>query len=536
MKQYARIGFLFLSTALLLTPSISIADNLSIQPLIGSTLTALPNDETGPDDDSIVALPNDADGDGVSDSQEALDDTSPTDPGSYFSRLTSPTYTLWNGYLSMINILELVNSSTTSPITIQLSLYSINGSLQHTQSINLDPSEQKDILVNQLPGFLSDSYGIIKLEYSSPISGRMSFYRSSGAQYEFAYSVPLDRTTKGKSILAYNTYQPSTNPIESAYQIFNWLSLVNLENSAKTFVVRTYSQAGTRIASRVITIPAFGRTDVDGGHGLLGPNVVGIHQIRPEDANTAYIAQLIRYGSKSNPGEAINSFTFAFPINSQSGNGRSQIVPISRQFSESNWLELINTRNITISVTVNFYLNLGFIEQRIYNLAPFSQTHISIEEPILIRNERGYAEIIPDGSHSILAQSMSYFKNDSGSMEAMFGIPSKEAQGTAFNGSFNLYLLMKNWIALSNLTSSPISVTINTKSSAGSGTASVEIQAHRTVSIDVGASTQLLATQDNYGSVRIIPSQANALWTNLTRIKPEGTGVDFAFPTEMRAE
>jgi hypothetical protein len=496
----------------------------------------LPNDESGPDDDSITPLTGDADGDGVSDSQEAIDGTSASDPGSYFSRLTSPTYTLWNGFLSMINILELINPSTTTAITVQLSLYDINGTLKHAQSINLAASQQQDIIVNQLPGFTADSYGMIKLEYTSPISGRMSFYRADGSQYQFAYSVPLDRATKGKTILGFNTFQPSTRPAESNFQVYNWLTLVNLETSAKSFTIRTYNQVGTRMASRIINVPALGRVDIDGGHGLLGSSVVGIHQIRPDDPNGQYIAQIIRYGSNAPSGSIASGYYFAFPINAQAGNGRTQIIPISRQFGEANWLELINARNATIPVTVKFYNNQGLKTQASYSLAAFSQTHIGIGSSILADSERGYAEIIPDGNNSILAQSMNYYRNTSGSIEGMFGLPSREALGSTFTGSFNLYLNMDNWLTLTNTSTSALTVYLSTKSPGGDGFTSVSLGANSTSALNIGTNSSLLANADTYGSLRLVPDRVNSLSTNLIRRRPEGDGIDFTFPTEMRAE
>ncbi|HMO18837.1 MAG TPA: M66 family metalloprotease [Oligoflexia bacterium] len=496
----------------------------------------LPNDEFGPDDDSITPLPGDTDGDGVSNVQEALDGTSSNDPGSYFSRLTSPTYTLWNGFLSMINIMELINPGTSSSMTVHLSLYNINGNLEYSQNIPLNPGEQRDIIINQLPGFSADSYGIIKLEYSSPLSGRMSFYKGSANQYEFAYSVPLDRSTKGNSILGFNTYQPSTKSTESSYQVFNWLTLVNLENSPKNFTVRTYNQLGTRIASRIINIPAFGRTDIDGGHGLLGPNNVGLHQVRPEDPDGKYIAQIIRYGSKANPGQAASSYAFAFPISSRSGNGEVQVIPISRQFKEANWLELLNARNTTVPVTVNFYYDNGLSAQKSYSLQPFSQTHIAIDDTILFENERGYASINPSGSHSIVAQSMSYHRDSSGSIEGMFGITSRQALGNSFTGSFNLYLGMDNWLALSNTSNSSLSVAISSSSISGNGSTTISIPAQGTRSINVKSTSSLLANANTYGSLRILPERQNSLSADLVRIRPEGNGVDFAFPTEVRGE
>ncbi|HMO19302.1 MAG TPA: hypothetical protein PKA63_02440 [Oligoflexia bacterium] len=495
-----------------------------------------PNDDSGEDNDSITSLPGDADGDGISDAQEITDGSDQNDPGSYFSRLSSPTFVLWNGFLSMINILELINPSASESTLVDLSLFDINGLLRTKITIPLGPGIQRDVIVNELTGFSPDSYGIIKLEYQSAVTGRMSFYRSMGSQYEFAYSVPFDRGTKGKSVVSFNTFQPSTNPLEQNFQVFNWLSLVNLEESVKSFSVRTYNQTGNRISSRIVNVPARGRVDIDGGHGLVGKNVVGMHQIIPSDPAGEYTATLVRYGSRANPGQVASSYDFSFPISSRSGNGRPQLVPISRQFGQTNWLEVINTRKETIPVNLQFTTSAGSQTSRFISLAPFSQTHISIDNSILQNGDLGFAKITPTGNRSIIAQSMNYFRNSSGSIEGMFGTVSRETLGNHLTGSFNLFLGMNNFLVLSNTSNQPVTVQFLTNSPGGLGNTSFPIIALGTLSISVKDTASFLAGSDTYGSIKLVPSNSGVVLADLIRLKPAGSGFDFAFPTEVRPE
>ncbi|MCB0359285.1 MAG: CHRD domain-containing protein, partial [Bdellovibrionales bacterium] len=78
----------------------------------------------------------DADGDCVPDAIEALDGSRADDRGSLREHITSPVYVLWNGFIGLTNILEIINKESVAvPITVRL--YGANGALLHELSFSL---------------------------------------------------------------------------------------------------------------------------------------------------------------------------------------------------------------------------------------------------------------------------------------------------------------------------------------------------------------------------------------------------------------
>jgi len=113
-------------------------------------------------------------------------------PSASAEALQSPVYALWNGFLNMTNILELVNTGR-GELNATVTMYDIQGNSTVPLAISIGPRGQYDLILNGLPAFLADSYGIIKIEFGGEaLSGRVSFYRStpagkSGDDYEFAF-------------------------------------------------------------------------------------------------------------------------------------------------------------------------------------------------------------------------------------------------------------------------------------------------------------------------------------------------------------
>ena len=112
------------------------------------------------------------------DSQEALDGTNPLDRGSYATHLSSPIYTLWNRALNMLNIVELVNP-TGDDSRVSLSLYGINGDVLYSLSRTVPAQNEVDIILNDLPGFKTSPFGLVKIEFDTSIDRCRSLCRGS---------------------------------------------------------------------------------------------------------------------------------------------------------------------------------------------------------------------------------------------------------------------------------------------------------------------------------------------------------------------
>ncbi|MCB0323093.1 MAG: S8 family serine peptidase [Bdellovibrionales bacterium] len=476
----------------------------------------------------------DSDGDGVDDEQEVSDGTDPYDSGSFLPNISSPVYTVWNSFLRMTNILELTNPTPTDT-TARVTLYGIDGSIAAQRTVNIPAEDQFDLIVNELDGFVENSYGILKIEFDGFIDGRVSYYRPtpSGTEFEFAFGVALANASKGTTAVGFNTFQPSFDATEQEHEVANWLSIINLAREEKIYTVLTYDQNGTLLQSRQVTVSGLGRSDIDGGHGIAGRNVVGMHKIVPSDASAQYIAQLIRYGGNAAQGIAPSAYRFAFPLVARAGNGRQQLLPISRQFGESNWVELVNTLEIAVPCELTFWSNDGVaLRNEQIELAPHAQQHFDASA-LLEAGQSGMVSVNPQVPNSIVTQSMFYFRDSNGRIEAMYGSQAREAAIGKLAGSFNLYLGMQNWLRVANPSSNPITIRIAVNNPTGTIEQSVTLSGHASKTIAIhGTEFQTLA--DTYGRV-VLSSTGNAgLLAELLRLRTVGTIVDFAAPTEVR--
>lgn len=477
----------------------------------------------------------DSDGDGVNDGQEELDGTDPTDPGSLSTQLESPVYSLWNSFLSMVNILELINNGTTD-MTVTVSLFKIDGQLGSSVDVNLAPRQQFDVILNDMKGFEVNSYGLVKIEYDGLLDGRVFFYRRSEGldAYDFAFGVPLSRPSYGRTAVGFNTFQPSLDPLEAQSLVANWLTAVNLSPQTKGFTIEKYNQLGELLSSSRVEIPGFGRVDVDGGHVNPGPLNVGFNEIIPDDPDSPYIGQLMRYGNNASGG-----YNFAFPLAAKAGTGRTIHVPISRDYDAQNWLEVVNTKGEAVTATVECRAADGTILRTWpdLDLAQRFQKHLNVSE-LLGMDESGVCTITPSARNSIIAQSMYYFRDSSsGSMLAMYGSQARESLGIGLYGSYNLFLGMNSTLRVMNPTEKNVSFlmevfgyngTLSKKNVIVPALGSVDLYLH---------DTRLYGTQaDTYGVVTLSNRVAGDILAEVLRTRgiPGTSQLDFRAPTEVR--
>jgi len=365
-------------------------------------------------------------------------------------RVAADKYMLWNGFLEMINVLEIVNQGEV-PRNATLRLYSIAGEGQSQLSVEIPARGQRDIVLNDVQGFERDSYGVATLEYEgTEIQGRLTYYSkpSGGGSYAFAFSLPLMDPVDEAVIAPFNTYHPSFNPGEAGLRVFNWLSIVNLDPAnSRQFAVRRFLEDGSLSAESEVFVPPFGRIDLDGGHGE-GPNRVGLNEVIPQE-EAPFISLIHRFG------QGPSSYDFAFPIVAARGDSSPQWVPISSGANAVNWVEVYNLSDADALVRVRFLdnfgreLNSGGAEDVVL---PRSQRHF-LASAALEPGFSGAAEIISENAARVSALSMFYFLKSSLSIDAVYGSAGKAPLSGELAGSYNLFLDMFNWLRVFNTTS-----------------------------------------------------------------------------------
>jgi plastocyanin len=482
----------------------------------------------------------DSDGDGICDSDENNDGSNPADPGSYREHTRSPGHLLWNSFLGMINIVALINrSDQTLPLT--LTMYDLSGKVLHTQVFSLTPNGETDIIVNDLPNFVPDSFGVIELTFSDEFNDRldaqMFFYKPDQDAYQFAFGVPIQSPQYGDSAVAFNTFQPSTRAGDEQLAVLQWLSIVNLDRAtSQSFTIIRHNQNGAVLSSREIDVPAFGRVDIEGGHVNPGPSSVGMHRILPSDKTRPYIAQLLRYGGNTPITSPASAYHFAFPLRAKSGNGEPQTLPITQSTDSDNWVELINSSDSSVSVELESFAADGSTRgTSSLELPAYAQQHIYAGD-FLELNEHGYIRVTPNKSNSLIGQSMFYVREvASGAIDAMYGIPLQEPFGTNSSSSYNLFLGMANWLRLSNTSNQPLDVTLSVFSPEGTpNSRSLSMDANST--LQFGLHEEQFGTRpDTFGVLRVESSRAKVLSSDLLRIRRNSQSrIDIAAPIPVR--
>lgn len=495
-------------------------------------------DSGGTGSDYTPTIPSgDSDLDGVSDANESTYGTSLSDQGSFPILLNGFGASFWNGFLDIINVLELINTdSVTSTVTVKL--YTIEGNGCNKVTLTIPPGEQRDVILNEFNGFIENSYGLITVEYSGgKIDGRTSYYRASSnpSEYDFAYSIPLYRAFFGTTNVAFNTYQPSQNPSEASNLVPNWLSIVNLSDSYQNYTIYTYDIVGNLINTRTVGVSPKARQDLEAGHIIPGPSNVGLHKIVPASSNKAYMAFITRYGNNVPDGQTPTAYNFATRLVAQAGNGEETIIPVTTTIGALNWLELINTSSFSTFVNIAIYRYDGALMANLdRTLAPRAQEHININT--IIGNEKvGFAKITPANQNSIISQSMVYTFNSLGGISNVYTTQGRENISSNIKGSYNLFLGMFNWVKLINPENSNANVTLTIKNDAGTTLSSFNINIPANSSLDVGPHDYATfnTNPDTVGQVQI--NSTKKLLTEILRIKatPSNT-LDYIFTTQAR--
>ncbi|MDD2942791.1 MAG: carboxypeptidase regulatory-like domain-containing protein [bacterium] len=455
----------------------------------------------------------------------------------------NPAYAMWNGFLGMINILEILNTSTT-PLNLSLTLYSIGGENNTiNQTWTIPPLTQRDIIINDLPGFSPNTYGMLKIVTShNRFDGRVTLYYpehsgNSAATYGFAYSDTLRPANQGPSATTFNTYHPGTYIFDRDNNVYNWLTLANLEESSNAhFTVRRYDMDGNLVIEQRVTVPPLGRRDIDGGHINPGPGNVGTNIITPDNNNQKYLATLVRYAEGSN----FNDFDYAISQPATRGSRENIYAPISSNTGLENYLEIANVLSEPVGVALAFFDDAGLIiSEETFSLPALGQRHFAVTNLSQIPTN-GYVKIRPSKTNAIVGQSVFYKRNNSrGSIETAWASAAREPFGRYLHTSYNLYLNMLNFVQISNITANELTTATTFNIPAASGPAT-PLSSSDILPADASytwypAASSLADSENTYGIVQFESSKAGALLGEIVRLRRQENGeYEFAIPTLAR--
>ncbi|MDD2943504.1 MAG: hypothetical protein PHC51_11140 [bacterium] len=449
--------------------------------------------------------------------------------------VANPAFAFWNGFLGMINVLEIMNTGN-EELELNLLVYSNGGSGNNlNRSWTVPPMTQRDIILNDLEGFAPDTYGMVQLQGShNSFDGRVTIYHpdSSGemdSQYGFAFAEPLRNSNLGQSAAMFNSYHPGNTSSAPANTVYNWLTIGNLSSAAKSFTVKRYNISGEKVAEERISIPPFGRRDIDGGHINPGPDNVGTNIIIPDETASPYLSSIVRYAEGSN----FNNYDYSFSLPATTGAIRTIYAPISISDVSENYVEVANMLDEETNV------QLKFIDADGYTLATnniampaLSQRHFPTMGLLSGDSNTGYVAITPSTPNSVVAQSVFYYRDrTSRAMETAYASVAREAYGKKLYTTYNMFLGMDNMLRLMNLSTEQNDVTYTLNGLERSFTDTAKLDSSGSVEAKISSA----ARRDSYGLVTISTSVPGSVASELVRIRKLASGkTEFAISTPAK--
>ena len=447
-------------------------------------------------------------------------------------------YALWNSFLGTVNIIEMINPSF-DDINVIVELYSIDGRKVFSERGTVAAHTQFDLIINELPGFAENSYGLLRVDSDGPLKGRASYYKKpkESQKHEFAFSIPFLRPSRGKTAVGFNTYQPSMHPLELDNQVTNWLTIVNLSERESVFRVNSFDHRGAILRTATVVVPENGRVDIDGGHGFAGPGVVGLHEIIPEFKALPYKVILNRYGTNAPPGETASRYHFAYPLLASLGTVDSQYLPVSKLDSKDTWIEIGNASSLPLNVGFELFSAEGtIIANYPVALRAHEQRHINATQ-LIDKNEFefAYAKLRPDVSDALISNGTYYYRDTStGGVYLMAGISGRTpATQLPIVGSYNLFLGTQNLLRLSNITSSSVSATVTLGLREGESAHEISLSAHSSIILNLHDFARYGTSKNSYGPVFINTDTPLSLFAGILRQRWSEKGLDLLIPTEL---
>lgn len=452
------------------------------------------------------------------------------------SLLASPAFELpfwgkWNGYLGMVNVLELVNRSATDT-SLSITLYDLDGQIVGQRQIALPGLSQQDIVLNDLPGFSADSYGTVKVFGSgSDIDGRVVFYNLPEFSPKqpvgsFAFAEPLSDGNTGKSAMQYNTYHPAND----GSRVLNFLSISNLENTGNNFTIRRYDIQGTLLQEDNLVIPAGGRRDIEAGHLEPGVDNVGMLTVEPDDASARYLGSVVRYAMDAK----LSGFDFAIAQQACRPRLKTVYVSLLAEDTESlNYLEVGNVLDVSAAITVTIEDSVGVVAETVTMVVPaHAVRHVSVQLPSA---GKGLATISSTTTGAVCAESVVYERNGD-ELKIAFSVPAQGVSAQRLFASYNTFFDTTNELSVFNISNSDETVDYLAHDVSLGFSPDAVISGSNTLAARYGASIALSGLPDN--SYGVLELESVAMGTvqavNLRKMRDEQGHLEFVLAVPAR--
>jgi len=463
----------------------------------------------------------DEDGNGVPDFQE---------PG--FS-LISPFYFIWNAFEEQLNVGTLFNKGNV-PAQTTVSLIDRFGTTLSGESFIIPALGQFDVVLNVFAGFGSgdptqgETYGAVKVEFSPPgvIDGHSSLYRFSPVSSDIEFTVIKEYANSlvGNSYAVANTFQPSLAAGENNFVVLHWLQLTNHnETAAKTFTVNRFDQGGAMIDSRALTLGPLARFDIQTGHEDIAngrANEVSLVQVIPSDPLSPYGGELYRYGGDSDPGFFPSKYSFGLSDNLLNGDALEKQAFVSLDEQAIPYIELYNLSSTAdvLQVEIKDYSGASLFSQSVA-VGPMSQIHLTAIGILSAANPDGVVTVSSVGGSEFFAKVSHYYYEPNGRVSATntrHGNQPIISQGT---NVYNTFIEQTNSLRLFNNGAATSNVLVEAFDLNGTaiGSTTVAVPAGQGLDTDLISDLGLALPTASYGQVRVTPSNANEVLSDLVR-------------------
>ena len=455
-------------------------------------------------------------------------------------------FALWNSYLDMFNILELVNPQQ-EEATAEVRFFDIEGKLVYSRDITLPAGSQFDLILNNLFHFKRDSYGLVQVR--GTMSGRLVFYKQAANsaafldKNEFAYSVELLERRAGSSFVGFNTFNPTTAAVDAAFPVWNWLSVVNLSAVRQEYSIERFAQDGSLIDTRQVFVNGFTRADINAGHDLVFERgrLVGLLKVTPRQSSAPYLALNTRY----NFNNRLGSFEYAFSQTAAVPGSSSTRLSFHRTASSRSWIELLNASSEPLEYSATWYNADGSIAEMVSSadspqffpgIAPGAQVHVPADF-FTPGKEPGHVQINSERDEALIARMLYYDYSNIPSAISAFAFPETPAADDSLTASYNTLLGMESLISVSNFSASEVSGSVTLKAGFDEfARAELSIPARGSRTLSVRSLVGEPLAGQGYGTVTFTPNATADVGMYVLRSHPapDASGADFAFPAVGR--